>query len=393
MPNTAPPYTIGGITRPELFFDANGNIVLTPAAEQFAETYGLKLLYIGLPANTPYPPVANSLATPTDSNAAANSVAEGAAVNTPTNLTVSATSAGGLSVTYSLSATLSGGGFKIDPITGVVTVADPTKIDFETSPGHAYSVTAQANDGIVTTSQTFTINVTDVAPSTPVDANAAANSVAEGAAVNTLVGITASSVDVNGPGVTYSLVGDTSGGGFKIDPVTGVVSVADPTKIDFESSPGHAYTITAQASDGTLSSTQTFTIAVTDVPLGTPVDHNPAANSVAEGAAVNTLVGITAFAVDPNGPADDLLAHRRHFRRRLQDRSGHRRGVGRRFHQGRLREQRRSAYSITVQANDGLQTTSHTFTIAVSDVAPSTPVDSDPTPNAVTEGATGLASA
>ena len=35
--------------------------------------------------------------------------------------------------------------------------------------------------------------------------------------------------------MTYSLTGDTSGGGFKIDPLTGVVSVADPTKIDYES--------------------------------------------------------------------------------------------------------------------------------------------------------------
>jgi hypothetical protein len=56
MSSTAPAYTIGGITRPELFFDANGNIVLTPAAEQFAATYGIKALYLGLPANTPYLP-------------------------------------------------------------------------------------------------------------------------------------------------------------------------------------------------------------------------------------------------------------------------------------------------------------------------------------------------
>ena len=53
MPNTAPPYTIGGITRPEIFFDANGNIVLTPEAAAFAATYGVKALYFGLPFNTP----------------------------------------------------------------------------------------------------------------------------------------------------------------------------------------------------------------------------------------------------------------------------------------------------------------------------------------------------
>jgi hypothetical protein len=105
MPTTAPPYTIDGIiTRPELFFDSNGNMVLTSAAERFAATYGLKLLYVGLPANTPYPPVSDSLSERTDPNPAANSVAEGVALNTPVNLTVSATSSGGNTVTYSLSA-------------------------------------------------------------------------------------------------------------------------------------------------------------------------------------------------------------------------------------------------------------------------------------------------
>jgi VCBS repeat-containing protein len=387
MPNTAPPYTIGGITRPELFFDANGNVVLTPAAEQFAATYGLKLLYIGLPANTPYPPVADSLSAPTDSNAAANSVAEGAAVNTPVNLTVSATSSGGNTVTYSLVGDTSGGGFKIDPTTGVVTVADPTKIDFETSPGHAYSVTAQANDGIITTSQTFTINVTDVAPSAPVDSNAAANSVAEGAAVNTLVGITASSADVNGPAVTYSLVGDTSGGGFKIDPVTGVVSVADPTKVDYESSPGHAYTITAQASDGTLSSTQTFTIAVTDVTPSTPVDVNAAANNVAEGAANGSTVGVTASSADVNGPAVTYSL--------VGDTSGggftinSSTGVVTVADSTKIDYESAAghAYSVTVQASDGTLVNTQTFVIAVSDVAPSTPTDTNAAANTVAEGA------
>ncbi|WP_164094611.1 cadherin repeat domain-containing protein, partial [Serratia marcescens] len=91
-------------------------------------------------------------------------------------------------------------------------------------------------------SQTFTIAVTDVAPSTPVDSNAAANTVAEGAANGSTVGITASSTDVNGPTVTYSLIGDTSGGGFTINAATGVITVADASKIDYESAAGHAYT-------------------------------------------------------------------------------------------------------------------------------------------------------
>src|SRR6185295_16850436 len=104
---------------------------------------------------------------------------------------------------------------------------------------------------------------------TPVDSNAAANTVLEGAANGTAVGVTASSTDVNGGAVTYSLTGDTSGGGFTINATTGVITVADGTKIDFESSAGHAYTVTAQASDGILTSSQAFTINVGDVAITT----------------------------------------------------------------------------------------------------------------------------
>jgi VCBS repeat-containing protein len=328
---------------------------------------------------------------PEDTNNAANVIAEGAAVNTSVGITAHSTFSGGSgNIAYSLSADSSAGGFKIDPITGVVTVADPSKIDFETSPGHVYTITVTATQNSnFSSSQTFTIGVTDVAPSTPVDSNAAANTVAEGAANGTAVGITASSTDVNGPAVTWSLTGDTSGGGFTINAATGVITVADGTKIDYESAPGHAYTVTAQASDGTLTSSQTFTINVSDVGLSTPVDSNAAANSVAEGAANGSTVGVTASAVDPNGPATTYSL------------TGDTSGGGFTINattgvvtvaDGTKIDYESSpghAYTITVQANDGLQTTSQNFTIGVTDVAPSTPVDLNGAPNTVVEGAIG----
>ncbi|MBR0752278.1 hypothetical protein JQ604_08780 [Bradyrhizobium jicamae] len=52
-----PPFTIGGFTRPELHLDNNGNILLDATAENFVEHFGLKFLYLGVPAGTPYPPV------------------------------------------------------------------------------------------------------------------------------------------------------------------------------------------------------------------------------------------------------------------------------------------------------------------------------------------------
>src|SRR5258708_6086527 len=162
MTGIIPAFTIGGITRPALHLDGSGNIVLDDAASAFAAEFGLKALYLGCPPGTPYPPVAGSLSAPVDANAATNSVFEGAAANTPVNITVSSTSGTGNPVTYSLTGDTSGGGFQINPITGVVSVADGTKIDFETSPGHAYTITVQASDGILTSTQSFTIGVGNV---------------------------------------------------------------------------------------------------------------------------------------------------------------------------------------------------------------------------------------
>ena len=324
--------------------------------------------------------------TPQDTDNNPNTIAEGAAVNTTVGITAQSTFANGSAdVDYSLSADSSGGGFKIDPVTGVVTVADPSKIDFESAPGHAYSITVLATkNNNFSSEQTFTINVTDVAPSAPVDSNPAANTVLEGAAIGTAAGITASSTDVNGGAVTYSLTGDTSGGGFTINPTTGVVTVADGSKIDFESAPGHAYTVTVQSSDGTLTNSQAFTINVGDVAMSTPVDNDGAANSVAEGAANGTAVGITASAGDPNGPATTYaLTNNAGGRFAINSTTGVvtvANGAAIDFETAPGH-----AYGITVQATSGAQTTSQAFSIGVTDVGPSTPADGNGAANTVFE--------
>src|ERR1700709_1336232 len=216
--------------------------------------------------------VLGKVSVPEDTDNTPNAVAEGAAVNTTVGITAHSTFANGnAKLDYSLSADSSGGGFKIDQHTGVRTGAHPSKIDFESAPAHLYSITVRATKNAnFSSEQTFTISVNDVAPSKPVDSNAAANTVPEGAASGTAVGITTSSTDVNGPGVTWSLTGDTSGGGFTINAATGVITVADGTKVDYESSAGHAYTVTARVSDGTLTSSRAFTINVGDVAPTTP---------------------------------------------------------------------------------------------------------------------------
>ena len=47
----------GGIVRPALSADPSGHILLDESSAAFAAEYGVKALYAGLPASTPYPPV------------------------------------------------------------------------------------------------------------------------------------------------------------------------------------------------------------------------------------------------------------------------------------------------------------------------------------------------
>jgi uncharacterized delta-60 repeat protein len=197
-------------------------------------------------------------ATPTDTNATANVVTEGAPNGTSARITISAPDPDGDSVSYSLTNN-AGGRFAINSSSGVVTVANSSLINFETASSH--EITVQASDGIRTSSGSFTITIANALPAATVDANSQANEVSEGAANGTVVGITASSTDTNGPAVSYSLI-DDAGGRFGIHPTTGVVTVANSALIDGPAS----HDITVQASDGAGGTSSTsFSISVLNV--------------------------------------------------------------------------------------------------------------------------------
>src|SRR5256885_11672186 len=87
--------------------------------------------------------------------------------------------------------------------------------------------------------------------SSDLDADAASETVNEGAALNTLVGIDADSVDPNGPAVTWSIISDDSSGGLQINLSTGIVTVAAPRQNHLQEPPalGHSPQIVVQASD------------------------------------------------------------------------------------------------------------------------------------------------
>lgn len=239
-----------------------------------------------------------------DLDPAANSVLENSASGTLVGVTAFASDrdATNHAVTYGLSNSCAGR-FAINPVTGVVTVADGATLDREEAKSWTITVVATSQDGSSSTKD-FTINLLDVDEhhvGGVTDSNLAPNSVSENAARGTLVGLTglAADLDATNSAVTYSLFNDR-GGRFAINATTGVVTVANGALLDREAAASWTITILATGQDGSISA-QDFTIHVLDVDeykVGQVFDLDSAPNSVPENSPNGTSVGLTGFAVD-----------------------------------------------------------------------------------------------
>ena len=177
-----------------------------------------------------------------------------AAVYTPT-----VTDADGDPLTFSLSGT-DAALFNIDEQTGAVTFIDAP--DYE-APGddggdNAYNIVITASDGTNSTDQDVTITVTDEEVEFTSGATA---SVAENAAVGTVVYTAEATTDTDGDPLTFSLSG-TDAALFNIDEQTGAVTFIDAP--DYEAPGDNTYNIVITASDGTNSTDQDVTITVTN---------------------------------------------------------------------------------------------------------------------------------
>lgn len=315
---------------------------------------------------------------PVDGDAAVNSISEAAINGDTVGIDADSTDAHGGAVTFQLTNN-AGGRFTINSTTGVVRVADASLLDFESATSH--TITVEASDGTNVSTQDFTIAVTNVAPSIPSDADAAANSVSEGAINGDLVGIDADSGDAHGGAITFSLTND-AGGRFAINPVTGIVRVANASLLNFESATRHV--ITVQASDGTNSTTADFTISVTNVAPAAPIDGDNAANVVSEGIANGDPVGIDANSGDVHGGTVAFS---------LTDNAGGRfaidsaTGVVTVADVTLLDFSNPTSHAITVQASDGTDVATKSFTINVAGSAPDAPLDVDDQANTIPEGA------
>ncbi|MDJ0942216.1 MAG: cadherin domain-containing protein, partial [Kiloniellales bacterium] len=222
------------------------------------------------------------------------SVDENAADGTAVGSIAPSLSSGSLSYTYSL-VDDAGGRFAIDSTTGAVTVADGSRLDYEAAGSHSISVYAVGSDSS-TAIESFTISLNNLNEA-PEDLTLSGSSVSENASDGTAVGTVAASDPDAGETFAYALI-DNAGGRFAIDSATGAITVADGSLLDFDSDSSHDITVLVADGNG-LTYTETFTIAVTDLPDNPPSDLSLSGTSVAENAADGTVVG-TASATDPD---------------------------------------------------------------------------------------------
>ncbi|MDD5717276.1 MAG: Ig-like domain-containing protein, partial [Sulfuricurvum sp.] len=203
------------------------------------------------------------VSTISDEDASLNVIAENIPVGSYTGVTLNAIDVDGQNVTYTIS---EGVPFSINSDGQIVTT---DVINFEATPNFTFNVTATSADGTVSTTP-ITIDIANVNEviSNIKDYDGSSNSVAENSINGTLVGIDAGAIDVDGDSIAYMLVdangNEVTSGPFGIDATTGVVSVRDGSQLDYENGSTETVTVKAISSDGS-SSTQSFTVAITDI--------------------------------------------------------------------------------------------------------------------------------
>ena len=217
-------------------------------------------------------------------------VAENSADGTVVGTVMSSDVDAGQTRTYAITASAPYAGiYEINATTGQITVANSSLLNFESLPGIALTVTVtDSGNPELSSSAVVVVTLTDVneAP-TIVDQTL---SVYENTLnTNRIAFITGTDADA-GQTLTYAITSSSLPGAFIIDAVTGEVTIADSSQLDFEAVTSATLIVTATDSGNPgLSSSGTVTIAILDA------NERPVIVdqyfTVAENSAVGTVVG------------------------------------------------------------------------------------------------------
>ena len=211
------------------------------------------------------------------------------------------------------------GDLQVDPTTGAITYTP----DQGFSGNDSFTYTVADNEGAISNAATVSLEIIpdNVAPVVSDDSTELAE--------NSLAGTTVIEVNATDPDVgdilTYAITGgNTSDNGnavpaFAIDPITGIITVANTEELDFETTSSFNLTVTATDLEG-LSDAATITVNLTDVNEAPVIENNISFEvpGTAEGNVLgtvsasdpdaNTTLSYAIIAGNPNADGDDTGA-------------------------------------------------------------------------------------
>ena len=182
------------------------------------------------------------------------------------------------------------GVFGINASTGQLTVANRANLDFETTTSYVLSIAV--SDGVNTlATQTVAITVLDQNDETPVVTPGQTFNVSESATNGTSLGnVVATDADAATTFSNWQIIGGNAAGVFGINASTGLLTVANRTNLDYETTT--SYVLSIAVSDGVnTSASQTVAINVLDQNDETPVITPGQAFNVSESATNGTSLG------------------------------------------------------------------------------------------------------
>ena len=189
-------------------------------------------------------------------------------------------------LTYTITAGNTNGAFDLDPVTGALTVANSSELDFETTPAFNLTVTVTDAGGIIDTA-TITVNLNDINDAPVI--NDATFSVDENSANGSAVGGVPVTDPDAGDSHVYSIPVGNTGGASAIDNA-GNITVANSAALNFETTPVFTLTVQVRDQGGTgIIDTATITVNLNDI-NDAPV-INDATFSVDENSANGSAVG------------------------------------------------------------------------------------------------------
>ncbi|MFH5885588.1 putative Ig domain-containing protein [Halalkalibaculum sp. DA3122] len=287
-------------------------------------------------------------------------------------------------ITYALGGTDSGR-FSLDPQTG--------KLEFNNSPDYespadedqdnVYELLIEADDGLHSVSQNLTVTVADTRPVLSDQQIGAINETASNSAV---VGYISTEGD---PPATFKITGGDPDGIFAVDN-SGKVTVADDTGLDYETTSSYGLTVEVNDKPGSPPVAAVMTVNINDVDEA-PVFITRESGSIAFSEQdTNPVIDIDANDGD-GGRADENVSYRiansgdgPQFT--IDPSTGLLTFASAPDYEAPADNDGDNEYTVTVETDDGENSTSQTFTINVTDVNDPPVISGDP-PTSINQGA------